>query len=39
MLHTIKQNLKGESKANRKIKQKRKRIIKTILNNNHDRIR
>ena len=39
MQHKIKQNLKGESKTNRKIKQKRKRIIKTILNNNHDRIR
>ena len=30
MQHKIKQNLKGESKANRKIKQKEKRIIKTI---------
>ena len=39
MQHKIKQNLKGESKTNRKIKQKRKRIIKTILNNNHYRIR
>ena len=30
MQHKIKQNLKGESKTNRKIKQKRKRTIKTI---------
>ena len=39
MQHKIKQNLKGESKTNRKIKQKRKRIIETILNNNHNIIR
>ena len=31
MQHKIKQNLKDESKTNRK--------IKTVLNNNHDRIR
>ena len=30
MQHKIKQNLKDESKTNRKIKQKEKRIIKTI---------
>ena len=40
MQHKIKQNMKCESKTNRKVKQKkRKRIIKTILNNNHDGIR
>ena len=33
MQQKIKQNLKGESET------KRKRIIKAILNNNHDRIR
>ena len=30
MQHKIKQNLKGESKTNRKIKQKEKRIRKAI---------
>ena len=39
MQHKIKQNLKGESKTNKNKREKRKRIIKTILNNNHDRIR
>ena len=40
MQHKIKQNSKGESKTNRKIKQKKRKIItKTILNTNHDRIR
>ena len=39
MQHKIQQNLEGESKTNRKIKQKEKKNNKTILNNNHDRIR
>ena len=32
MQHKIKQNLKGESKSNRRSKKNRNRIIKTILN-------
>ena len=39
MQRKIQQNLKGESKTNRKIKQKEKKNNKKILNNNHDRIR
>ena len=39
MQHKIKQNWKGGSKTNRKIKQKEKKNNKKKLNNNHDRIR
>ena len=38
MQHKIQQNLKGKNKTNRKINQKRERIIKTKLNNNNKRI-
>ena len=40
MQHKIKQNLKSKSKTTRKNKkEERKRITKTILDNNHDRMR